>query len=58
MWDNKTNSTPTIIEEDDEINKLEMIKNAIWLPATTQDDILEIAKKILEWEQQKIDEEK
>lgn len=61
MWDNKTNSTPIIIKEDDELNKLEMIKNALWLPATTQDDILEIAKKILDWEQQwekQIDEEK
>lgn len=57
MTDIQYKSNPTLKEQEDTLAKQAIIKEALWLPATTQDDILEIARKILAWEQQ-VEEEK
>jgi hypothetical protein len=43
-----TNDEPTLEEQEDILEKQKLMREAMWLPAITQDEIYEIAKKILE----------
>jgi len=54
---NTQNTTDiTLQEQKDILEKLNLLKNALWLDPTTEDEMLEIAKRVLEAQKTKNEE--